>query len=261
MGTQLDTWQLVEAPPVVALPYGIFSVAEPRLATDEHWRLGVQWQSQACGLTRTTFGACNVAEVPALDEDDYCFVSQFEPFTVYTYNNDSIIGHTLEEHRANAVQRLIASEQTTVEQNLWASLGTEAVSTLSLTSSGAGVVLGYLEQILAENYGGQGVIHMSRITATFLWEYLQVQGGKLVTKLGTPVVAGAGYDPLPVVPPVTTFTMYASGPVVIYRGDVDTRQNAVSKSNNEVSTIAQRDYVLGWDCSVYGVEGTYPITI
>lgn len=259
MGTQLDTWQLVEAPPVVALPYGIFSVAEPRLTTDEHWRLGVQWQSQACDLTRTTYGPCNVPEGLPLSPDDYCFVSQFEPFTVYTYNNDPVIGHTLEEHRANAVQRLIASEQTTVEVNVWNQLAFQAVSTLSLASFGPGVVLGYLEQKLAETYGGQGVIHMSRLTATYLWEYLQVQGGRLVTKLGTPVVAGAGYDSMST--PLDKFTMYASGPVVIYRGDVDTRENAVSKSNNEVSIVAQRDYVLGWDCSVYGAEGKFPTSI
>lgn len=259
MGTQLDTWQLVEAPPVVALPYGIFSVAEVRLPADDHWRLGVQWQSQACGLTKTTYGPCNVLEVESLTPDEYCFVSQFEPFSVYTYNNDSVIGHTLEEHRANAIQRLIASEQTTVEQNVWGQLQVDAVSTLSLTSFSPGVVLGYLEQMLAQTYGGQGVIHMSRLTATYLWEYLQVQGGKLVTKLGTPVVAGAGYDAIST--PIDEFYMFASGPVVIYRGDVDTRQNAVSKSNNEVSIIAQRDYVLGWDCQVFGVEGKYPTTI
>jgi hypothetical protein len=259
MGAQLDTWQLVEAPPVVALPYGIFSVAEPRLATEEHWRLGVQWQSQACGLTRTTYGPCNVPESGPLGEDNYCFVGQFEPFSVYTFNNDPVVGHTLEEHRANAVQRLIATEQTTVEQYVWAQLGIDAVSTLSLTSFGPGVVLGYLEQKLAENYGGQGVIHMSRLTATYLWEYLQVQGGKLVTKLGTPVVAGAGYDPI--TSPLDKFKMYASGPVVLYRGDVDTRENAVNKSINEVSIVAQRDYVLGWDCSVFGAEGKYPTSI
>jgi hypothetical protein len=259
MGTQLDTWQLVEAPPVVPLPYGIFSVAEPRLTTDEHWKLGVQWQSQACSETNVTTGPCIVPQRDPLVEDDYCSVSKYEPFTVYAYNNDDIIGHTLEEHLANTVQRLVATEQRSVEEQLWASLVAGASSLTDLTAYSPGVVLGYLEQQLAENYGGQGVIHMSRLAATYLWEYLAVQGGRLVTKLGTPVVAGAGYDPL--VSPVDEFEMYASGPVVLYRGDVDTRQNAVNKSVNEVSIIAQRDYVLGWDCVAYGVEGKFPVSI
>lgn len=259
MGTQLDTWQLVDAPPVVPLPYGIFSVAEPRITTDDHWRLGVKWQSQACGSTKITTGPCIEPERGDLIPDDYCSITEYDPFTVYAYNNDAVIGHTLNEHLANTVQRLVATEQRSVEEQLWTSLVANSVSTLSLTTFSAGVVLGYLEQQLAENYGGQGVIHMNRLTATYLWEYLQVQGGRLVTKLGTPVVAGSGYDALST--PLDEFKMFASGPVVIYRGDVDTRENAVSKSNNEVSIIAQRDYVLGWDCVAYGVEGKYPASI
>jgi hypothetical protein len=259
MGTQLETWQLVEAPPVVPLPYGIFSVAEPRLTTDEHWKLGVQWQSQACSTTKITTGACIEPERGSLIPDDYCSVSQYEPFTVYSYNDDPIVGHTLDEHLANTIQRLVATEQRSVEEYFWAQLVAGAVSTVSLTTFGPGVVLGYLEQQLAENYGGQGVIHMSRATATYLWEYLQTQGGKLVTKLGTPVVAGAGYDPLTT--PLDEFKMFASGPVVMYRGDVDTRENAVARATNQTSIIAQRDYVLGWDCVAYGVEGKFPTSI
>ena len=260
MGTQLDTWQLVEAPPVVPLPYGLFSVAEPRLTTDDHWKVGVQWQSQACVSTAGAVGYCEASERgPLLPETGYCSISQFDPFFVYAYNTDPVIGHTLEEHRANTVQRLIASEQRTAEQFLWSQLVAQSGPVVSLSAFGPGVILGYLEQVLAENYGGQGVIHMSRQAATYLWEYLQTQGGKLVTKLGTPVIAGAGYDPIS--SPIDKFTMYVSGPVVLYRGETDVRANAVSRSNNEVSIIAQRDYVLGWDCSSYGVEGEYPASI
>jgi hypothetical protein len=255
MGTQLENWQLVEAPPVVPLPYGIFSVAEPRLSTDEHWKLGVQWQSQACSDTKITTGVCIDPEVDALTPDEYCSVSQYEPFTVYSYNDDAVIGHTVDEHLANTIQRLVSTEQRSVEEYLWASLTANALSTTTLSGAPAGVVLGYLEQVLAQNYGGVGVIHMSRLTATFLWEYLSVSGGKLVTKMGTPVVAGAGYDNI--VAPATDFTMFASGPVVLYRGDVDTRENALDRAINKASIIAQRDYVVGWDCVAYGVEGNF----
>lgn len=255
MGAQLDTWQLVEAPPVVPLPYGIFSVAEPRLTTDDHWRLGVQWQSQACSTTKVTTGPCIEPERGSLTPDDYCSVSQYDPFTVYAFNDDPVVGHTMDEDLANTIQRLIATEQRSVEEQLWTLLGLGAVSTTALPAVPAGVTLGYLEQILAQNYGGQGVIHMSRLVATFLWEYLEVQGGKLVTKLGTPVVAGAGYDNI--VAPGTDFTMYASGPVVLYRGDIDTRQNALNRATNQASIIAQRDYVLGWDCVAYGVTSKF----
>jgi hypothetical protein len=255
MGTQLDTWQLVDAPPVVPLPYGIFSVAEPRLSTDDHWRLGVQWQSQACSATKVTTGTCIDPEVEPLDKDDYCSVSKYEPFTVYAYNNDDVIGHSIDEHLANTIQRLVATEQRSVEEQLWSMLQAGASSTTTLTTLPQGVALGYLEQILAQNYGGTGVIHMSRLAATFLWEYLEVQGGKLVTKLGTSVVAGAGYDNITT--PGDDFTMFASGPVVLYRGDVDTREQALDRAVNQASIIAQRDYVLGWDCVAYGVTTNF----
>lgn len=260
MGTQLDTWQLVEAPPVVPLPFGIFSVAEPRLTTDDHWKVGVQWQSQACTSTSSGVGVCEALEpAPLFTPTDYCSVSQFDPFFVYAYNTDPVVGHTLEEHQANTVQRLIASEQRSAETALWNQLVTASGALVNLAGFEPGVALGYLEQILAINYGGQGVIHMSRMTATLLWEYLQVQGGKLVTKVGTPVVAGAGYDAL--TNPPDKFIMYVSGPVVLYRGEVDVRANAVDKANNQVSIVAQRDYVLGWDCSSYGVQGQYPLSV
>jgi hypothetical protein len=247
MGAQLDTWQVVEAPPVVPLPFGLFSVAELRLPTDEHWRLGVQWQSQACSTTKATTGPCIDPEVEPLTPDAYCSVSQFEPFTVYAYNDDAIPGHTLEQHRDNAVARLVATEQRTAEEQFFAAVMGSGLTVTDLTGAPLGVALGFVEQNLATNYGGQGVIHMSRHLATILWEYLEVQGGRLVTKLGTPVIAGAGYGNNPV-PPVNEGHIVGTGPVVIYRGDVDTRETANNTSRNQVSYIAQRDYVVGWDC-------------
>lgn len=256
MGAQLDTWQLVEAPTVVPLPYGLFSVAEPRLTTDEHWRLGIRWQSQACAETKVTTGVCIDSEVEPLTPDDYCSVTEYEPFTVYAYNNDAVPGYTLEEHRANAIQRLINTEQRSAESQVWANMGTAPTSTTALAGYTAGEVLGYLEQVLAETYGGQGVIHMNRQTASFLWEYLFPQGGRLVTRLGTPVVAGAGYEQV-TAPPSNDFTLYATGPLVIYRGDIDTRENSVDRAINEVSIVAQRDYVVGWDCVAHKVTAEF----
>ena len=255
MGAQLDTWQLVEAPAAVPLPFGLFSVAEIRLTTDEHWRLGIQWQSQACSPTKLTTGPCIEPEVDPLSPDDYCSVVQYEPFTVYSYYNDEIPGATLEQHRARAIQRLNNGEQYSAEQSLWTALSTAAGPAVDLTAQPVGLVLGYVEQALADAYFGQGVIHMSRATATFLWEYLSVQGGRLQTLLGTPVIAGSGYDTLGA--PDNDFYIYGSGPVVLYRGDVDTRENAVDRAINRTSIIAQRDYAVGFDCFAVGVKGEY----
>jgi hypothetical protein len=256
MGLQLETWQLVEAPAAFPLRYGFFSVAEPRLTTDDHWRLGVQWQSQSCSPAKRTTGPCIDPEVDPLTPDDFCSVVQYEPFTVYAYENDDIIGATLAEHEAHAIARLTNGEQYAVEQQFWGLVTTApAVTTTDLSGAPAGVVLGYIEQILANNYFGQGVIHMDRFTATILWEYLDVSGARLQTRLGTPVIAGGGYGNM-ADPPVDEFFIYGTGPVVVYRGDIDTRQMAIAKETNQVSYIAQRDYVVGYDCGGVGVKGT-----
>jgi hypothetical protein len=102
---------------------------------------------------------------------------------------------------------------------------------------------------------------MNRAAAMMLYDYFRVQGGRLFTPMGTPVIAGGGYD-MQAGAATGLATIYATGPVLIYRGEVDTRQNAVSKTDNTVSIIAQRDYVVGWDCSVIGVDLTIdPSTI
>ena len=93
MGTQLSTFHLVEAPAVVPYRHGLFSVVEPRVVgltggvIDEHWRLGVTWQSQACSLAKETTGPCIDSDVAALTPDEYCSVAEFDPFTVYAYND------------------------------------------------------------------------------------------------------------------------------------------------------------------------------
>ena len=74
----------------------------------------------------------------------------------------------------------------------------------------------------------------------------------MLTALGTPVVIGGGYN---VPESVTdTGTIIATGPLVMYRGDIDTRENAVDKAINSVSIVAQRDYVIGWDCVAQAIS-------
>lgn len=260
MGTQLGTWHLVDAPTTVPYRFGLFSQVTPRTSDlqgagmDEHWRLGVQWVSQACADARLTTGPCIDGEVNPLTPDDACFVSKYDPFTVYAYNTDDTIGFTLTEAEANAVARLTNGEQEAAETHLW-NLATTAVTgdLVDLTAYPLWYGLGYVEQALAEQFGGQGVVHMSRLTATMLADQLRFEGGRMFTLLGTPVIAGGGYDMIGATAP-TEGLIYGTGPLVMYRSDIDTRQNAVAKDTNQVSVIAQRDYVIGWDCVAVGAE-------
>lgn len=258
MGTQLATWHMVEAPAAVPYRFGLFSQVTPRTSElagngiEDHWRLGVQWVSQACAEAKPTTGPCINDEVSPLSPDDYCYVAKFDPFTVYAYNNDDVVGFTMTEDEANAVARLTNGEQEAAEEHVW-NLATSAIGIdlVDLTAFPLWYGLGYIEQALAETYGGQGVIHMSRLTATMLADQLRIEGGRMFTLLGTPVVAGGGYDKIGATTP-TEGLIYGTGPLVMYRSEIDTRQRAIKKDTNQASIIAQRDYVIGWDCVAVG---------
>ena len=254
MGTTLNTWHEVAAPAVLPYRYGLFSVAEPRSAqlegvtVDEHWRLGVEWVSEACSEALVTTGTCIDPEVESLITDRTCALFQFEPFTLYAYNTDAIPGESLARHEANAIARLVNGEQRTAEQVLWQRLLVADPVPTDLSMFPGWIGLGWIEQQLASLYGSQGVIHMNAYAATALAMHLRVEGSQMRTLLGTPVIVGRGYDPLQN-PNVDTAVIFGSGPVAMWRGDIDTRQSAVNKALNDVSIVAQRDYVLGWDCA------------
>jgi hypothetical protein len=239
---------LVEAPASVPYRYGLFSVAQPRTTelttsgADPHWRNGITFVSQSCGPVRVTQEPCVDDADPELDPDERCSIAEFKPFTVYAFNDDSIPGFTLEQHQSHAVDRLLHSEQYAVEGVLWGNMGDESDACTDITGSPAYVGLAAAEKALIDSYRGAGVLHMDRATATVLCDHLYADGQTLRTKLGTPVVVGGGY--------VDSGVIYTTGPLVVYRGAVDTRQAAIDKARNKVSYIAQRDYVVGWDCGV-----------
>lgn len=258
MANALDLWHPVAAPPVVPYRYGLFSVVQPRNAeltldgADEHWRLGVTWQTQNCHVMYSTQGACidpdGIIYTNPLNVDDYCQVMQFDPFTVFTYNNDAVPGRTLEEHRQDTIDRFLAGEQAIVEEQVISNIANwSGLSNVDLSAYPLEIALGYLEQECARRSGNGGVIYMTRQAATLLWNNLRIEGGKLVTTVGTPVVAYGAKQPGSLSFPGSS-TMYATGTPVMYRGDIDTREWAIDKSINRGSWIAQRDYVYGWDC-------------
>lgn len=260
MGNLLDAFHVVEAPPSVPYRFGVFSVVTPRSAVEPHWRLGVEWQTQNCGSAKLTAGPCIVDDPDALIKDDLCTIIQYEPFTVYVFNDDSIPGQSLEQHRANTLLRLTNGEQNAVERELADRLFAEVPTPIDMTAFGEhpAFVLGHVEQVLAAEYGGMGVIHISRRTAVLLGDAVfRMQGQTMTTILGTPVILNPAIDP-PTSPPNGDITIYGTGPVVMYRGDIDTNQFTLDRAENNVCYVAQRDYVIGWDCSAIGARTVLP---
>jgi hypothetical protein len=125
--------------------------------------------------------------------------------------------------------------------------------------------LGLLEQALADCYGGVGVIHVpAKLLPTLDGNGLlrPVQGRdvgsgqfgrQLQTLNGNLVAIGAGYPgtgPDGTDPGDDASWMYATGAVFMYRSEakIHTDAQSLNRDNNTLEMIAERTYVLGWDC-------------
>jgi len=243
---------VIEAPAAVPYRHGLFSVVQPRptelveAGADPHWRNGITWASQSCTASAITQSACVTDDSEILSDMHSCNAPEFDPFTIYQYNEDLVPGFTLEQHERNAVDRLLASEQAAVEFHLWSEIGARIEGCYDLEEYPGWLGLGIAEQIAAGFYNG-GVIHMSRVAAMALSLHLFPDGAIMRTRFGTPVVVGAGYDFFAASP--ATASIAVTGQLVMYRGEITTTPRIIDKANNKVSVIAARDYAIGFDCA------------
>jgi len=251
MSTLTGIGHRVEAPAAVPYRFGLFSVVSFRPTTDPHWRQGVTWEQTACDPAQVA--VLNCLEPDELVLTDSCEWGEADPFTVYAYSNRSAGSGGLDRLNAQAIERVLLGEQHAAEQQLWAAMTAGATPTVE--AAPALELLAVAEAELAGSYRSQGVLHMNRYTATILGDHLHTEGALLVTRLGTPVVAGGGYYPSEATP-TTTHTIIGTGPVFGYRSDIDTAPVTIDRAVNNVSVLAERDYVLGWDCGAIVVTDT-----
>jgi hypothetical protein len=64
--------------------------------------------------------------------------------------------------------------------------------------------------------------------------------------IGTPVVVGAGYT-------ANGPTIYGTGAVAVRRGEMEV-VSAWNMAINDELVLAERTYVVGWDCFATGVK-------
>lgn len=131
--------------------------------------------------------------------------------------------------------------------------------------------LGLLEEALAGCYGGVGVVHVPvRLLPTLVaWELVHPVGGRdvgsgqfgrqLQTTSGNLVAVGNGYPgtgPDGTDPGPTAAWMYATGRVFMLRSNVKITPftSAVNREVNTLEMIAERTYVLGYDCCLLAVQ-------
>jgi hypothetical protein len=128
--------------------------------------------------------------------------------------------------------------------------------------------LGLIEKALGDAYNGVGIIHMPvNVIPHFSMSRLLVDGPRLKTWNGNLVAAGTGYPgtgPDGTLPPAGQTWIYATGPVFGYRGQVRVlpigvnnaarnQQTGFDRNVDTVKAIAERTYVVGWDCALIAV--------
>jgi hypothetical protein len=136
----------------------------------------------------------------------------------------------------------------------------------SVVATGSGddlaITLGQLEAALDDCYHGEGLIHMTREAAPsfFAWKLVCDDGtGVLRTKSGHRVVLGAGYTgagPDGLAAPAGTSWIYGTGAVFGYRSGIDmpTTPQSFDRVENTYHLIAQRTYVLGFECCLFAAR-------
>lgn len=282
---------LVDPPRRQPMPFGIFTVVDERPVDDPHLLGGVEYQP-LCGGAGTTFDYCVTGgPAPAFYPTVSRTMRAATPFTVFSELVCSPVGTNWDQAYEDVVDILETTEQYQVERALWTGevgglanqmyphLSANAAVTTPIVTGGltttlqtqavivsggpvsAATGIGLLEGALGACYDGVGVLHVPETAIPALANLNMIfrDGKNLRTHNGNLVVAGAGYtgtSPSGVSPAPGTTWMYATGQFFMYRGKIITftRESSLNRSNNTLTAVAQRTFVLGWDCCHFAVQ-------
>lgn len=286
--------QIVDAPAFTPLPYGLWDAVEQRSPGDPHWQNGVTWVER-CPDAATTYDECLAVtgtggpppEPPVKDATVDQRFRGATPFTVVAEFDCTPVG--LNDAATVAADALDRVEQRQVEEAFWTgeaggqtvvfphlAADAEVVDSNDMVLQPVAVVcsptsdpldpaegLGVLEDCLSQCYAGQGLIHVSRAAEPTLaaWNLIEERDGALYTTSGNRVVVGGGYEgsgPDGTTPVAGTSWIYATGAAFGYRGDVriTAPNESIDRSTNTMRMIAERTYVLGFECCLLAVNLT-----
>lgn len=214
--------------------------------------------------------------IPDLFSDARAGWVESEPFNLYHLSECRLPGLTHDERVAYARRGLSLGEGRGIEQYIggWFSTTDPGGFTVTVLASGAAaswtVALARLEAYAFQNYGGTAIIYMHRTVASVLLgtSQLEASGDKLLTKLGSLVIAGTGTSSyaFPGFPDGETTDgsntwMFATGTLLVTRGPVSSTQEVISNSavsddgisgayDNDYLVLATRDASVGFECFI-----------
>lgn len=273
----------IRQPAPGALRYGLLTVAE---ATGSLLDMpargnGVAYELTSCATATPYPALCPADTAPDKVFDEGLPFGGNDSFAVYSAVNCGTFGHSFTEFEQIARERLTAGEQGAAELAIWTgldavggnSLGIEAFnnsSPIAVTALGdadniAAVVAG-LENFayLTEGYGYDAYIHAPvSVAAHAAANRVIVQDGPLKrTPYGSIWVFGGGYprtDSGGTVPTNGT-AIYITGKTTVWRDQVfvPPLDQTLDKTTNQQNVIAERNYVVAFDCFLGQITYTFP---
>lgn len=267
----------VTVPNAAAGRYGLVDSAIPIDTTDRHAACGIQFEPLACEPSLLTHDGCPTP-APAKVITRGIPLVEADPFTVYHPIACSAPSFTDASLRARVTAQLNRGESRAVEQAFWEGnvlgvplaqgLANAALSDDAIVLSGGVCLspcgaLGALEGALADCYGSGGYIHApaAAMPALFHDGYVQRDGTRLRTPMGTTIIAGGGYPgtgPDGAAPSPGCVWVFASGSVYLWRSAVDFTagdpSEIINRENNDMVLIAERTYVVAFDCCLFAVQ-------
>lgn len=276
---------LVAAPTRTPLSYGLLSVSQTPVDTDEHWQLGVRYEPDACTPDEITFEVCPVTGSPEVKVATGSWSTRAaNPVTVYAHLTCNPVGNW-DDYEARLTRAFNSGEARAIEREFWTGengllphlaedTGVDGsgpfdssvvLQTAATVITGGPVditeAVGLLEEALASCYGHEGVLHVPPVTVAHLASKTLVEkdGPRLRSPMGHLVAAGAGYtgsSPAGAAPVGGVYWLYATGAIAVRRSALNvtsSKQAALDRSRNSMVYVAERTYVIGWDCCHFAV--------
>lgn len=209
----------------------------------------------ATGNAATTQFSC-VATIPAVAEGTKALgfgLSLVDGHAFIVYEGLSCLSMTAPESASRAEKRLALHEQYWLEREVDLNVLRENVVVIG-GGTAVGMVrgVGLLEDAIAERYGGIGTLHAAReLAASFTYRHMvRRDGARLRSPLDNLWAFGAGYTttgPDGTAAPAGQAWIYATGPVIARRSEVQTREAFDQRKNLRIA-IAERSYAITADC-------------
>lgn len=278
MPTIANAPNLIPAPPPPPRPPGLFDVAlGPMSMPPGPYGGGIQYVPDTCEDDVFLY-AMNCP--PVSGSKTFSAIEPAvsgAPFGVYASYTCGSIGFSFAEVEQRVRTRMMLREQRAVESRVWQGVpagGTGGIpghfqSATTLTAASCITeALFSLEQALADNGVVGGIIHARPGMGAVLAQAHLIEKGpgrSIVTRNGTPVVLGHGYNgsgPTGTPATATTEFMYASGRILIWASEVMVPDigETMDRALNQIYAMAEREFVTILECGSWAIQVTHDCT-